>query len=179
MMSLDFLILIFFFLIGAIGCFSILKNNFQQYKKILPIHVFLSIFACLFFYLNGFYRFTLPLLYIIPTVVVTFGLLVLFTLHFQQRHHTFSYLFMIINWVFVFEIFLEFIGFIQFRNGWDFWDSYSFYWIYIRLFLYFGNCYIPMEKRYKINIPYKIYWICFGLTCLLSLVVAFYLIHFY
>lgn len=178
MISMHFLLLIFFFSIGAIGCFFVLKNNFQLYYKILLNHIFLSIFACLFFYLNGFYRFTLPLLYIIPTVVVTFGFLVLFTLHFQQRNHTFRYLFMIINWVFVFEIFLEYIGFIHFRNGWDFWDSYSFYWIYLRLFIYFGNKYIPMEQRYQKRLPPKLYGTLFGVTLTLSILVLFWLIHF-
>jgi hypothetical protein len=103
--------------------------------------------------------------------VFSFGLLVLFTIHFKPEKFTFPFFFITINWVFGVEIILEYIGFITFRNGWDFWDSYSLYWIYVRLFNFIGDYLIPIKYRNPIQTNVKAYWIFFVLTVILSIVI--------
>lgn len=50
---------------------------------------------------------------VLPAVVFSFGLLVLFTIHFKPKKFTFPFFSMTVNWVFGVEIILEKIGFIS------------------------------------------------------------------
>jgi hypothetical protein len=168
---INWLIVISVSLGGCFGCFLILKNHPLRYGLIFIFHFIFSISICLCFYWFGFYRYVFPLYYVLPAVVFSFGLLVLFTIHFKTKKFTFPFFFMTINLVFCFEIFLQYIGFIKFRNGWDFWDSYSLYWIYVRLFNFIGDYLIPIKYRNPIKTNVKAYWIFFVLTVVLTIVI--------
>ncbi|MFP7470892.1 hypothetical protein SFC55_07760 [Niallia taxi] len=151
-MDINWYILCAAILSGAAGCTLVLWKKFQYYKTTLLIHAVLSILLCLFFYFNGFYRYALPVSYILPAVVINFGLFITFLIRFEPKEDTFRFYFVLITWTFSLEIVLEYFGFIRFRNGWDFWDSYSLYWIYARIFSHIGKRLVPMDGRTPVNI---------------------------
>jgi hypothetical protein len=150
---------------NGLGCLYLLIKNFLGYRLVLLISLVLSSILCLFFYWLGFYRFVLPVGQVLPAVAISFSLLVLITIRYRPKNHTFPFFFMTVTIIFSIEVLLkEYMGFIKFRNGWDFWDSYSLYWIYVRLFNYIGDQLVLRKYRMPIYTKTKIYWGIFILT---------------
>jgi len=169
--NINWYILIAAILLGLAGNIVVLRRRFRFYQTILLIHFALSILLCLFFYYNGFYRYALPVLFILPAVVINFGLFIAFLIRFEPTKDTFRFYFVFISWTFSLEIILEHLGFIRFRNGWDYWDSYSLYWIYARTFTYIGKRTVPLEGRTPIKLTKRSNLILFSITLVLFFIV--------
>ena len=177
-MDINWYILIAAILLGVAGCTIVLWKKFRYYKTTLLIHTVLSVLLCLFFYYNGFYRYALPVEYILPAVVINFGLFIVFLIRFEPKGDTFPFYFVFITWTFSLEILLEYLGFIRFRNGWDFWDSYSLYWIYARIFSHIGKRMVPSEGRTPIDISKRGFRVLYSMTIILFFIVLFLLLRF-
>jgi hypothetical protein len=164
------LILIFVLVLTGIGFVIIIRKNYVRYGLISIISITLSILLCWFFEWNGFYRFVLPFPSILPAVAISFTFLVLFSIYFRPKKHTFPFYFMVINLVFAIEIILRDVcHFIVYRGPWDTWDSYSLYWLYIRLFAFLGDCLVPIKYRKPISSDKRSYWISFIVVIIASM----------
>ncbi len=160
--GIHWFILIIVFALTAIGLLVILRKNYVRYGFITGISIVISIMLCMFFYSNGFYRFVLPLPVILPTVAMSFTFLVLFSICYKPKHHTFVFYFTMINFVFAIEMILKyFFHFIVYRGPWDTWDSYSLYWVYIRFFAILGDWFVPIKYRNPVSSDTRAYWISF------------------
>ncbi|WP_066048095.1 hypothetical protein [Robertmurraya korlensis] len=158
----SWLIVIVVFTFTAGGLLFILRKNYLRYGIISGLSMVLSMMLCLFFYMNGFYRFVLPLPIILPTVAVSFTFLTLFSIYYKPKYHSYVFYFTIINSVFAIEILLRhFFHFIVYRGPWDTWDSYSLYWVYIRFFAFIGDWIVPLKYRNPISSESRAYWISF------------------
>ncbi len=177
-MDINWYILCAAILLGAAGCTLVLRKKFRYYRTILLVHVALSVLLCLFFYSNGFYRYALPVGYILPAVVINFGLFIVFLIRFEPKEVTFPFYFVFVTWTFSLEILLEYLGFIRFRKSWDYWDSYSLYWIYARIFSHIGKRLVPSEGRTPADISKLGFRILFFITIILFLIVLFLLLRF-
>ncbi|WP_442598773.1 hypothetical protein [Neobacillus sp. D3-1R] len=174
--EIHYMILFSAIFFNGLGCLYLLIKNFLGYRLVLLLSLLLSSFLCLVFYWLGFYRFVLPLWQVLPAVAISFSLLVLITIRFKPKRHTFPFFFMMITSIFTIEVLLkEYWGFIKFRNGWDFWDSYSLYWVYVRLFNYIGDRLVPRQYRMPIYTKSNIYWGLFILIVIYALFGVFYL----
>lgn len=177
-MQIIYWIILFIVILGGlIGCFFIVKKEPLRYGIIFILSGLISTSLCLFFYSNGFYRFVLPIYFIIPAVILSFSFLVLFTIRYRPTKRTFPFYFITITLVFSIEIFLrDVFHYIEFRGEWDAWDSYSLYWVYLRFFNYIGDQIVADKYRNSISSSTKKYWIVFGIIVLYSIAGGAYLL---
>jgi hypothetical protein len=177
MMLVYWIILCSVIVICGIGCMIIIRKNVLRYGIIFSLSVIATSLLCLFFFYNNFYRFVLPLPFILPAVSVSFGFLILFIIRFAPLTYTFPFFFMTLNIVFGIEIFFkDFVGFIHFKNSWDAWDSYSLYWVYARTFDFLGRRIVPIQWRNPIDSETKGYWLMFGIVLFLTFIVFGYIL---
>ncbi|WP_078544979.1 hypothetical protein [Litchfieldia alkalitelluris] len=165
-------------IICGTGCFFIIKTNVLRYGIIFLISILLSVSFCIFFYFNGFYRFVLPIYLILLPVICSFGFLILFLIKYRPTKYTFPFYFSVLTFILGCEIFLkDVVGFIVFRNGWDLWDSYSFYWVYVRIFDFIGERVISEKWRKPVPYDKRMYWIIFLVMIVISFVILGYTLN--
>lgn len=165
------IILICVIVLNGLGFVIIVRKSYVRYGLISFISIALSTLLCMFFEWNGFYRFVLPLPVILPAVAISFTLLVLFSIYFKPKQHTFPFYFMVVNVVFAIEIILRDVcHFIVYRGPWDTWDSYSLYWLYVRLFAFLGDWLVPLKYRKPISSETRLYWISFIVVIIASVI---------
>ncbi|TCN27071.1 hypothetical protein [Mesobacillus foraminis] len=167
LLDVHLLILLLTFFITSIGCVYILRDSVFHYGIVLIISLFVTVSLCLFFYCLGFYRFTLPVPYVLPVVAVSFSFLALFLVRYRPKRRTFPFFFMTLTFIFTLEVLLkEYAGIINFKNGWDYWDSYSLYWVFSRLFDWIGEGVVPAKHRSPIRSETAGYWSLFLLSAI-------------
>ncbi|SES64492.1 hypothetical protein SAMN05216389_101225 [Oceanobacillus limi] len=163
--------------INGMGCMYILRKNVKRYGMIFFLSILAAIILCLLFYWMGFYRYVLPIQHVLPAVAISFSFLVLLVIRYRPRNNTFPFFFILTTSIFSIEVLLkDYVGFIHFRNGWDYWDSYSLYWVYARLFNHIGVYLVPFEFRNPVDHNKKMYWWLFYLL-IVYFCVGVYVLH--
>jgi hypothetical protein len=104
-LAVNYLILFVALIINGSGCLFMLKKNVARYGLVFITSIVLSASLCLIFYWMGFYRFVLPLVFILPVVAISFSFLALLIINFRPKVRTFPFFFMTLTVVFSIEVF--------------------------------------------------------------------------
>lgn len=144
------------------GSLYLIRYSILRYGIMFILSSISAGLLCALFFRMGFYRYALPMKEVLPAAAVSFSFLALLLIRYRPEKNTFPFFFISITLVFSVEVLLkDSVGFIIFRNGWDYWDSYSLYWIFLRLMGFVGEFFIPGAYRAPIRQDTRGYWILF------------------
>ncbi len=146
-------------ILSTIGSVFILKNNWKQYGILFVVTGVVGNILCYIFIKLGLYEFPyrlFPFLSPMPiyAIATVFPLYVLFGVRYSPNtwKYKIPFYWVIIHIGMLGEVLAQnYTQTIKYRNFWDTWDSYTWWWIFLLVFEYFGGLIVSKEFRKPIN----------------------------
>lgn len=153
-MGREEIIMLFFIVVGSIGCLYILQFDWKRYGLIFIISLVSANIICHIFTAVGFYSFpnnvfhgNSPIPYGLVSTV--FPSIALFGIRYSPEKWIWKIPFYwgIVHLGVLGEMVLKYSSIFKFNPEWDLWDSYTIWWIYYLLFELLGGKVIPSYIR--------------------------------